>query len=142
MSKFTLLVGLVILSFANVAYAKGLTLFECEFKDGGSVVSVRDSNTVTVTLIDKDGVKDVVENPLNEAGVSTMIATDNTSVDSLDVLQGDAQYSLMYYHGKLLNDAKVLVFKNNEPDATYDCKMDTVKNNLTDPASIAGIFQP
>lgn len=143
MSKLMTLVVVVFgLFFANTAQAKGLTLFSCEFQQGGKVTSVRDAHEITVTVISPLKEKTVIVTPLLEAGVSTMISTDDTKVDSLDILQGDLQYSLMFYHGKLVNDARVMVFDNNEFSVTYPCKMDTVKNNLADPASIAGIFQP
>lgn len=124
------------------AVAKDLVLFQCKFEEGGTVKVTRDSHDVKMVFTTPDKPKQVITSPLDESGVGTQIAVDGTSADFLDLLEGDLQYSVAYAHQQVSGYGMFTIFGKDGVVHTSYCLPETVKNNLADPATIAGIFKP
>lgn len=139
----SLFIGLLCSSvFVGNVMAKDLTLFQCNFEQGGNVKATRDAHNVKFIITTADGKKEKVVSSLQETGVSNVPAVDGTVVDGLDILEGDTQYSISYQHGKMLDRAQLLIMTDNEEGDTFDCDIKKTVNNLDDTASTAGIFRP
>lgn len=125
-----------------MAKEKNLPIFSCQFEKGGSVKITRDSKEVTLTVVDSNKKKNIIKNPLNETGVGVQKSVDGREIAFLDILEGDIQYSIQSEHPNNTNVARLAIMDGNMNIDHRDCIATTVKDNLQDPASIAGIFRP
>lgn len=118
-------------------------LFQCHFAEGGKMVATKNDTSVHLKAVDGKG-KELadVTNTLDVTGINTKTPTLTGTVDALDMLKGDQQFSVTVVKQPNSSESSLLIYTKDNKKFQYICDPKSVNSQLENDKLTQGIYRP